>query len=306
MAPLTAPLFYTCGMKPLLPLLLLLAVLFGCGSESPEEVPRKAPEKPVASFKDPVGLVADGDVLFVAEREGFVYRIEDGNKTLWADASRRVGEGGLSGIALSPDWQTDRLFYLFLQNRGGAQVLFEGSEELNQGVVRRVVLRIEDPLPSPGPLAWQGKNLIVSLGGSAQKSSWAGSLLRIRPYLGAGEAYKIPGGNSEDEIWLRGLPDVSSIASSDNKSWIVTDKALLRADAKAKYKSAKDVPVLEQNPCIRGGAVWKGDYLYGCEGEVFSWPAEAPIAKTKPIDSLWASATDVWIFSDGELWKVEL
>lgn len=273
-------------------LILLLPLLFlGCSTEEPSA--------PLAKQKDPSPLIKidnplaalespDNDALFVVQEGGKIFRVENDQITTWLDISSRTNSTGDIGMAFSPQWERDRLFYVFFRNRGGAITLLEGAEEDDRGSVRRTVFRFYDADALPGPILFQGSNLLLAIRGAESRRGWPGSLLRIRPFLSTGKAYSLPRDNIDGEVWRRGLGDITSLSLAEDKLWIVSGNKLLEASPKDPKKSS----LQEELECLRGGASWLNTFYYGssCTGEIFSWPSGDRIGEVKDLRGLAATS----------------
>jgi glucose/arabinose dehydrogenase len=68
-----------------------------------------------------IAFLPDGDLL-VTERPGTLVRIGAEGKTYAVEGVRHVGEGGLLGLALHPDFAENRYIYLYLTSSSGGGV----------------------------------------------------------------------------------------------------------------------------------------------------------------------------------------
>lgn len=205
-----------------------------------------------AGFSSPVYVTNAGDDrLFVVEQTGAIKIIHpDAPVSTFLDLSGVIttgGEQGVLGLAFSPSYATDGLFYVTYTRAGdGADTLAEyhvsADAEIADPRSARVVLAIPDPYSNHngGWLAFKGPYLYISEGDGGSggdpenraqsKTSLLGKILRIIPADpdGTGPAhYTIPPGNpfvgrtGADEIWSLGLrnPWRCSFDSTTGKLW---------------------------------------------------------------------------------------
>jgi glucose/arabinose dehydrogenase len=148
-------------------------------------------------------------VLYVVEREGQIWRVLGGTRTLFLDIRGLVscctGERGMMSMAFDPAYRTNRFFYVFYTSNGGdlrvARYRANAGSTRAIPTSRRVILSVEHSGFSNhngGQLAFSnGGRLYVTTGdggggcdpnGNAQRlSSRLGKLLSIGPRrLGAG------------------------------------------------------------------------------------------------------------------------
>ncbi len=184
----------------------------------------------VATVDRPVAMaVRPGhDQLFVAERDGQVVVIDDGEvrpEPLLEVETTTDGERGLLGLVFSPDG--DRLYVNYTDAEGDTRVeehrMVEGAAEVEPGEPR-TLLHVAQPFSNHngGHLAFGPDGLLyVGLGdgggggdpeGNAQDTeTLLGSILRIDPKAQGDAAYGIPGdnpfagGGGRGEIYVYGL-----------------------------------------------------------------------------------------------------
>jgi glucose/arabinose dehydrogenase len=142
----------------------------------------------------PWGLAfVDERTILVTERQGRVRVIEDGRlrpePALELDAAA-VGEAGLLGIALHPDFPAERFVFVYYTTRGGNRVSrFRADDRLALGDERVLLDRIPaSAVHDGGRLAFGPDGLLyVSTGDAgsapvaADRRSLAGKILRIAP-----------------------------------------------------------------------------------------------------------------------------
>ena len=188
---------------------------------------------PVAELDAPIALALRAgheDVLYVAERAGFVRLVRDGQVDPEpmldvSDSTQPEGERGLLGMAFSPDG--DFLYVSYTNDAGDSRVdeyaLGAGEADLDPAS-RREVLAVDQPFPNHngGNILFGPDGLLyfgLGDGGSAgdpqgngqDPAVLLGKLLRIDPRPSGGEAYGIPadnpfaGGGGRGEIWVTGL-----------------------------------------------------------------------------------------------------
>ncbi|MDP3996460.1 MAG: PQQ-dependent sugar dehydrogenase [bacterium] len=68
-----------------------------------------------------MAFLPEGDFL-VTERPGTLLRIGDGQRRYEISGVRHIGEGGLLGIALHPDFSQNRFVYLYFTSQVGGQI----------------------------------------------------------------------------------------------------------------------------------------------------------------------------------------
>ncbi len=138
-----------------------------------------------------VAFLPDGDML-VTERPGTVRRIGAQNAVIDVPAVRHVGEGGLMGMVLHPDFATNQYVYLYFTTDDGGQsnriVRFRlvGNELVEDRLI------IQD-IPSSiyhdgGRMAFGPDGMLYATTGDASQSdlaqdvnSLAGKTLRLKP-----------------------------------------------------------------------------------------------------------------------------
>ncbi len=209
------------------------------------------------TFNQPIYLTAPaGDArLFVVEKPGTIRIVANGSvlaapfldiNTLVEDA----GEGGLLGMAFSPSYASDRLFYLYYINNAGDSVLARyqanaGNPNLAVPTSAFVLLTIDQPAgltnhkggtiafsPTDGALYW---GLGDGGGGgdpnqlAQNMTSLLGKMLRLDVSGGPTAPYTIPADNPfvgpdgiRDEIWALGFrnPFRFSFDRANGDLWI--------------------------------------------------------------------------------------
>lgn len=69
-----------------------------------------------------IGFLPDGRFL-VSERPGSLLLIGEDRRVIEVSGVRHIGEGGLLGLALHPDFEDNRLLYLYLTSQEGTQIV---------------------------------------------------------------------------------------------------------------------------------------------------------------------------------------
>jgi glucose/arabinose dehydrogenase len=195
--------------------------------------------KRLGGFTEPVlatGAPGERDLVFVAELEGAI-RVIDGRRVLprpfldISDDVSTVGLSGLLGLAFDPDYERNRLFYVYYTNdQGNPQVdsfrRKRGSDVRAAAGSRRKVIELGELDGTGhigGSLVFDRKGLLylaIGDGGgeggdldddAQSKGSLAGKLLRIRPLARGRRDYGVPRSNpyvgrrGQDEIYALGL-----------------------------------------------------------------------------------------------------
>ncbi len=189
---------------------------------------------PSLSFEGMTGMYQDTDGnWYVTERAGRVQRIDaaTGKSTLWLDITDRVDSGGnemgLLGMALAPDFETSRVFYL--DYTGGGQTVVSRFHAAADGlsadpISEQQLLKVDQPFPNHngGQLAFGPDGyLYIGLGdgGSGNDPSGNGqnlstllaTILRV-DVSGNDATYTVPAdnpfadhGSARPEIWAYGF-----------------------------------------------------------------------------------------------------
>jgi hypothetical protein len=195
--------------------------------------------EPIGKFRQPMSVVSDpgnGERLLVAEREGVIEEVSQGERAPFADLGSLVSccevERGLLSIVPAPDFGSTGRFYAAYTGTaaaGGA----EGDVHVDSfrpgsavaAPIREPILSIEhaaNPNHNGGQLQFgPDGSLYISLGdgGGAgdplesgqDTEALLGKILRIDPHPGQSPAYSIPpdnpfaNGPGFDEIWAYGL-----------------------------------------------------------------------------------------------------
>lgn len=187
----------------------------------------------VGTFTEPTHIASPpGDRMrrFVTERAGRVVLLRGKRRSTFLDISRRVqngGESGLLSIAFAPDYSRSRRFYVYYVDRSGAMVVdgFRRSQgspnRVAQGSRRNVIRQPHSRFNHKGGQIAFGRDgrLYAGFGdggGSGDPDSNGqdldklfGKLLRIVPKPGGG--YRVPRDNpfvgrpGRDEIFAYGL-----------------------------------------------------------------------------------------------------
>ncbi|MDJ0923901.1 MAG: PQQ-dependent sugar dehydrogenase [Acidimicrobiia bacterium] len=169
--------------------------------------------------------------LYVVEQPGLIWVIDaDDDPNVFLDISDDVrlgSEQGLLGLAFSPEYAENDLFYIHYTARNGDTMI----EEVNAASgMRSELLRVDQPAANHnGGMISFGPdgNLWIGLGdgggandqfGQGQRSdTLLGTMLRIVPESGQ---YSIPSGNLAGEVWAIGLRNPWRWAFDGDDLWI--------------------------------------------------------------------------------------
>jgi glucose/arabinose dehydrogenase len=193
--------------------------------------------QPVGSFEDPIYVTSapdNPDRIFVVERQGRIFEVGNGTRTVFADLRPVVddaGEGGLLSVALSPAFQTSGRLYVYYTGKEETPAeihvaeLVAGSSSAPISSLRNLIT-IQHPNHTNhygGQLQFGPEgNLFISTGDGGGEDdqehnaqdleSLLGKILRIAPDPQGLEPYGIPAGNpfagdlgAKAEIWSLGL-----------------------------------------------------------------------------------------------------
>ena len=204
-------------------------------SEPSETTPPPAPREPgavaqpritdtvVTGLTSPWGLafLPDGSALVTERDTARVLRVEPGSATPLTTVGGVAfgGEGGLLGVAVSPEFATDRLVYLYATTPGGNRVLRTTLENDRLGEPEVLL----DGIPSSrihngGRLAFGPDGMLYASTGDAaeeslsqQPDSLAGKILRLTP---DGD---VPADNPDPSspVWSSGHRNVQGLAWDD-------------------------------------------------------------------------------------------
>src|SRR3989344_1182867 len=137
-----------------------------------------------------IAFLPSGELL-VTERSGTLLRIGDDQKKYEIEGVHHRGEGGLLGIALHPDFERNKLLYLYLTTKdgGGVSNRIERYRYHDDELTER--LEILSGIPGSlyhdgGPIAFGPEGFLYITTGDAgeaqnaqEKNSFAGKILRI-------------------------------------------------------------------------------------------------------------------------------
>jgi glucose/arabinose dehydrogenase len=191
-------------------------------------------------FNRPLFVTNAGDgsgALYVLEQGGTIYRLLDGERSIFLDLTDTVSEGaagpgyserGLLGLAFHPDYAENGVFFVNYTDRAGTTNVaryrtVDGEVDVNNA---EVILTQTQPFPNHngGHMAFGADGyLYISLGdgGAANDplntgqdpTDWLGSILRID--VNGETGYAIPednpfadGANGAPEVWSYGLRNV--------------------------------------------------------------------------------------------------
>jgi glucose/arabinose dehydrogenase len=179
----------------------------------------------------PWGLapVPDGDLLVSSRDEGTITRID-------ADTGRRTelgevagvepdGEGGLLGIALSPDYASDHMIYAYLTSASDNRVvrmLYDdekpAGEQLGapdtifKGIPKGVIHNGGRIAFGPDRMLYVGTGETGDRGLAQDKDSLAGKILRLTP-----EGEPAPGNPFDSPVYSYGHRNVQGLAWDDEQ-----------------------------------------------------------------------------------------
>jgi hypothetical protein len=185
----------------------------------------------VGTFESPVhvtGAPGDYERLYVVEQRGTVQVVRGGVASQFLDlrgAVRAVGEEGLLSIAFPPNFQQNRLFYVYFTDSAGANRVEElraPSGDAADPGSRRLVMQLDNTPAgnhNGGQLQFGPDGLLYLAPGDGGSSSATaqdldsllGKVLRIDPRPSGPLTYAIPqdnpfvGVSGRDEIWAYGL-----------------------------------------------------------------------------------------------------
>jgi len=181
----------------------------------------------IAIFESPIEAVSANGHLFVASKEGTVWRVDD-EPQLVLDITgpvRNQGEQGLLGLAFHPDFPDDPRFFVHFSDQAGDTVLasYELGDDGRKVIENSVSVLLTVPQPATnhngGKIAFgPDGHLYVALGdggrsndafGNGQNTdSMLGALLRLD--VSQPDTYATPPDNpfsnsGEPELWAIGL-----------------------------------------------------------------------------------------------------
>lgn len=216
----------------LLGALVVAVILRSAGPDLPAVAPSVRLQAIQSDLVQPIWAgVAPGEPnrLYVAEKGGKVYRVENGHRALVMDLGPYLttagSEQGLLGLAFHPDWATNGLLFVHYSGVENGETVIARLQRQDDRVDpghQVVLFRLEQPYPNHnggsiefGPDGY----LYIALGdgGSAgdpqnraqNREDLHGKILRLE--VGAFEGYRIPATNpfvnqpGRDEIWAYGL-----------------------------------------------------------------------------------------------------
>lgn len=229
--------------KILLCCFLALLALFGCSKAEEKTRSGKLKLSQIGKFQTPVYATSSSSKdTYIVEQGGKIILLRGGERKVFLDIEDLVrfdGEQGLLSMALSPNWEKDRLFYVYFTNKAEKQIVAEGksNESGSSGSLLRTVLEMDDFAANHngGQILFGPGGLYVGTGdggGSGDPERTAldlnsplGKILRIDPQ--GGRPYAIPSGNPFQnksgalaEIFSYGLRNPWRFSISDGRIWI--------------------------------------------------------------------------------------
>ncbi|MEU5255033.1 PQQ-dependent sugar dehydrogenase [Streptomyces longwoodensis] len=179
----------------------------------------------------PWGLapVPDGDLLVSSRDEGTITRIDadSGRKTELGEVAgvEPNGEGGLLGIALSPDYAADHMIYAYLTSASDNRVvrmLYDekkpAGEQLGapdtvfKGIPKGVIHNGGRIAFGPDRMLYVGTGETGDRGLAQDKDSLAGKILRLTP-----EGEPAPGNPFDSPVYSYGHRNVQGLAWDDKQ-----------------------------------------------------------------------------------------
>ncbi|HXV13846.1 MAG TPA: PQQ-dependent sugar dehydrogenase [Candidatus Krumholzibacteria bacterium] len=197
---------------------------------------------PNLSFDTAVDIQALGSInsqnrLYVAEKRGVIYtfpediQVDPGQRTVFLDLTTKAndsGEAGLLGLALHPNFETNRYFFVYYVTGFPYRNIvarYRATADFSAADPQSELILIDEPkntlFHNGGQLAFGPGNLLyIAMGDDTQSSNGQdltdlfGSILRIAPNVaGDSPAYTIPNGNpfkgnpsgSREEIFAYGF-----------------------------------------------------------------------------------------------------
>lgn len=169
---------------------------------------------------------ANGDAIITERDTERVLRISGPNHVVQQvgtlDLAAPEGEAGLLGLAISPDFKTDRLVYFYVSTESDNRVVRATLEDGVLGAPETVFSGIPNGLIHDGGRLVFGPDgfLYVSTGeggesGRAQdKDSLGGKILRITP-----DGDPAPGNPFDTAVWSYGHRNVQGLAFVDDQLW---------------------------------------------------------------------------------------
>ncbi|MET9113923.1 PQQ-dependent sugar dehydrogenase [Streptomyces longwoodensis] len=179
----------------------------------------------------PWGLapVPDGDLLVSSRDEGTITRVDadSGRKTELGEVAgvEPNGEGGLLGIALSPDYASDHMIYAYLTSASDNRVvrmLYDekkpAGEQLGapdtvfKGIPKGVIHNGGRIAFGPDRMLYVGTGETGDRGLAQDKDSLAGKILRLTP-----EGEPAPGNPFDSPVYSYGHRNVQGLAWDDKQ-----------------------------------------------------------------------------------------
>lgn len=270
----------------------------------------------VARIESPTALTSHHGSparILVTERRGRVRVIERGvlRRRPMLDISSRVAavkvEQGLLGIAISPDYETSRRFYIMLTRRDGDLVVEEWKTQsrrprLADPSSRREVIRIprvaDTGNHNGGALRFFGRRLFITVGDGSNPgdifnqaqdpNSLRGKILRIVPRTNrsTGLPYRIPSdnpfliGSGRPEVFATGLRNPHSLHFHRGPDG--SAEASIYDVGQFRYEEVNHLALEALSGANFGWKAWEGFARYDCGDQRCPNPTASI-----PLDPVW-------------------
>lgn len=234
-------------MKKIFLLIFLIVALIGlagCYQAETNTSDGQLGLKKIGQFDNPVYMTEAGGNTYLVEQTGKVLVKSPGQGwQTFLDVTGKTtfsGEQGLLSIAFSPNWDRDKLFYVYYTNKDEKQVIAEGAtnKDGTSGSLKREVLVMDDFAGNHngGLMIFGPGGLYIGTGdgggsGDPERTaldtySLLGKILRISPYQKDGKPYTIPtdnpfvSGGGAKEVYSYGLRNPWRFSIADDRIWI--------------------------------------------------------------------------------------
>ena len=199
-------------------LLVLAGVLAACGAQAPERAGQRPAGVVATGLRVPWGIafLPGGDALVAERTTGRIFRVPRGGgrkrAVMRVPGVAPIGEGGLLGLAVSPDYGRDRFVYAYFTTRRDNRIV---RFRLG-GAVRPIVTGI--PMAGnhnggrigfgPDGRLYAGTGDAGNASNAQRRGSLGGKILRIDPDGG------VPAGNpfGRSLVWSLGHRNVQGLA----------------------------------------------------------------------------------------------